>query len=134
LSCLRVDRHPGRGRDRRMWVYEGLKSDSEPDFFVPVHYFHYNEFRPEVYRLDDDDYFDPVPSTYREHFSERSKALKKHRDEAGFRYRYFLGYEALLICLSLNELASAPVFGGVAHSVQPSSETEVFRWDAKVVR
>jgi hypothetical protein len=27
-----------------------------------------------------------------------------------------------------------PVFGGVAHSVQPSSETEVFRWDAKVVR
>lgn len=107
LSCLSVQRYPGRGRDRRMWVYEGLKNETEPDFIVPVHYFHYNEFRPDVYRLDDDYYFDPVPSSYRSQTRRSARARRKHRDEAGFRYRYFLSYEALLICLSLNQLASA---------------------------
>ncbi len=104
--CLRVERYP-RGRDRLMWVYEGLKSADEPDFVVPVHYFHYNEFRPEVMRLDDKDYLDPVPSTYRQQTGERSKAMQKHKDEAGFRYRFFLSYDALLVCLGLNDLASA---------------------------
>lgn len=104
--CLRVERYP-RGRDRLMWVYEGLKSADEPDFFVPVHYFHYNEFRPEVMRLDDKDYFDPVPSAYRQETGGRSKAMQKHKDEAGFRYRFFLSYDALLVCLGINDLASA---------------------------
>ncbi|MGH1524500.1 hypothetical protein ACRAWC_10840 [Leifsonia sp. L25] len=56
--------------------------------------------------MDDDDYFDPVPSSYRSQTPSSARSRRKHRDEAGFRYRYFLSYDALLICLSLNQLAS----------------------------
>lgn len=104
-DCIRVDRYP-RGRDRLMWVYEGLKNADEPYFVVPIHYFHYKEFRPKAMRLDNNEYFDSVPSSYRQLSSGRSKAMQKHKDEAGFRYRFFLSYDALLICLGINDLAS----------------------------
>ncbi|WP_405970896.1 hypothetical protein OG496_12390 [Streptomyces sp. NBC_00988] len=99
-KCLEVRRYT-RGR-YLMYVFEGLHSGDEPEFTIPMHFFQHQEFRPEVMRLKDEDYFQ-----YYEDPEDVKKALKAHTREAEFRYKYYLSYGALLECLELNGLADA---------------------------
>lgn len=85
-----------------MYVFEGLAAESDPDMVVPLHYFLYQEFRPEVMRLKHGDYF--------EHFDfdpDTQKILKGHQQEAADTYRLYLSYDSLLTCLEINDLADA---------------------------
>jgi hypothetical protein len=100
-ACLAVERYRGERRCL-MYVFEGLKSEDEPEFLVPIHFFHFQQFRPEVMRLNRSHYF-----TYYPEDPETTAALNKHSKEARFRYRHFLSYEGLLQCLELNELIDA---------------------------
>ncbi|MFD7379890.1 hypothetical protein [Streptomyces mirabilis] len=99
-KCLEVRRYT-RGR-YLMYVFEGLHSGDEPEFTIPMHFFQHQEFRPEVMRLKDGDYFQ-----YYEDPEDVKKALKVHTREAEFRYKYYLSYGALLECLDLNGLVVA---------------------------
>jgi hypothetical protein len=51
-------------------------------------------------RLNGDDYF-----TYYEEPDDLKKTLKAHMQEHAYRYRHYLAYDALLVCLGLNEMA-----------------------------
>jgi hypothetical protein len=99
-QCLEVKRYR-RAKHRLMYVFEGPRVDNQSDFIIPVHFFQFQEFRPEVMRLRDEDYFQ-----YYEPEAETKKALRSHQDEAGWRYKHYLSYDALLQCLELNEIAS----------------------------
>lgn len=98
-NCLEVEKYP-RARRHIMYVYEGLKDQDEPDFMIPVHFFHFQDFHPESMRLPEEDYF-----SYRELEEGGKKAFKRNRDNATERYRFYLSYDALLQCLELNNLA-----------------------------
>ncbi|MEU0394858.1 hypothetical protein ABZ208_19165 [Streptomyces sp. NPDC006208] len=101
VSYLEVRKYR-RATRHLMYVFEGLKDREDPGFIVPIHYFHFQEFRPDVMRLDNEDYFQ-----YYKHEPETIAALQGHRDEAKLSYRHYLSYEALLQCLELNELVDA---------------------------
>jgi hypothetical protein len=98
-DCLAIQKYPRPPRRHLMYVFEGLKGDEEPDFQVPVHYFQFQDFRPEVLRLKDDDYFE-----YFELPADTKKAVRGHQDEAAIVYRHYLSYDGLLTCLELNDL------------------------------
>ncbi|HEV2781107.1 MAG TPA: hypothetical protein VGX25_17115 [Actinophytocola sp.] len=87
-----------------MYVFEGLKGEDEPDFQVPVHYFHFQNFRPEVMRLKQDDYFE-----YVELPADTKKIMRGHQAKATVVYRHYLSYDGLLTCLELNELVDRAV-------------------------
>jgi hypothetical protein len=96
---LAVQKYP-RAKRHLMHIYEGVKAESEPMFMVSAHYFHFKEFRPEVMRLKQGDYFEYVayePGTL--------KILKGHQEDAIGVYKHYLSYDALLTCLELNSLA-----------------------------
>jgi|GEM_PF-3939268 len=99
-NCLAVEKYP-RAKRYLMYIFEGLRDDSIPGYTIPVHFFHFQEFRPETMRLKDEDYFQ-----YHEPEESTKKAIKEHRDGETFRYRHFLSYDALLQCLELNGLAN----------------------------
>ncbi|MEW2548351.1 hypothetical protein AB0910_21720 [Streptomyces sp. NPDC047002] len=86
------------------YVTEGYKSEDDPDFIIPAHYFHFQQFHPETMRLKDEDYFQ-----YYEPEPELIKALKGRRAESALSYKFYLSYDALLEFLELNELIDAPV-------------------------
>lgn len=100
-QCLAVTKAPRVSR-RLMYVFEGLKSEDEPDFIIPAHYFQFQNFRPEQLRLRDEDYFE-----YYEREPETKKIMQGHRDEAALNYKFYLSYDGLLECLELNELIDA---------------------------
>lgn len=84
-----------------MYVAEGHTFKDEPDFFIPQHYFSFQEFQPEVMRLKHGDYFEyHTPDDPK--FAE---AMARHQEEATFLYRHYLSYDALLHCLELNGIA-----------------------------
>jgi hypothetical protein len=83
-----------------MHVFEGLKAEDDPGLVIPVHYFHFKDFRPEVMRLKHGDYFE-----YVEYSPDTQKIPQGHQQEAAIVYRHYLSYDALLTCLELNELA-----------------------------
>jgi hypothetical protein len=83
-----------------MYVFEGLAADDDPDFVVPVHYFHFKEFRPEAMRLKSGDYFEYVKPS-----GDAQKAMAQYQSDATAVYRRYLSYDALLTCLELNGLA-----------------------------
>lgn len=97
-AYLSVSKYPRASR-HIMHVFEGLSSTDEPDLRVPVHYFAFQNFRPETMRLKDADYFTYYPDP-----TEVVAARKKHRAEAIGQYRHYLSYDALLQCLALNDL------------------------------
>jgi len=97
-QCLYVKKYP-RAKRHLMYVYEGLKDRDDPSFIIPIHFFLFQNFRPEQMRLDDADYFQ-----YYERDEETVKALKGHRLESIAQYRHFLSYDALIQSLEINEL------------------------------
>jgi hypothetical protein len=104
LNCLRVMEHPGRSR-QIMWLFEGPIASGEPEVIVPMHYFHFQDFRPEQHRLKDDGSLLWFPSNY-EGMKVLKEASQKHKREAKFRYDYYLSWGAILTFLQLNELAT----------------------------
>lgn len=80
-----------------MYVFEGVRDSEDPSYMIPIHYFSFQQFRPEVMRLDDEDYFQ-----YYERQPEIRKAVKGFKSEAASQYRYYLSYDALLQNLKLN--------------------------------
>ena len=100
-TVLAVEKY-SRMKRHVMYVREGLTTDDDPEMMIPAHYFHFTEFRPEVMRLKQGDYFEYV--TYD---SETQKTLKGHQQEAANVYRHYLSYDALLTCLELNDLVDA---------------------------
>ncbi len=56
-----------------MHIFEGVKDREDPDFVIPIHYFQFQQFRPEVLRLNDEDYFQ-----YHQRPNETKKALEEH--------------------------------------------------------
>ena len=99
LECLYVAHYP-REKKHLMYVFEGLRSEGEPDFRVPIHIFQFQDFQPSVMRLKDEDYFD-----YYEPPADLKAAQRKFRNQAKFNYRHHLSYDALIQCLVLNDLA-----------------------------
>ena len=102
-NCIAVREYP-RAKRHIMFVYEGLQNEEEQDFKIPLHFFQFQEFRPETMRLDSADYFE-----YYERDPKLKKALKGHRADARHRYQHYLSYDALLECLGLNEIADSKV-------------------------
>src|SRR6266568_1410593 len=98
-NCLAVKKYP-RVKRYLMYIFEGVKDQSEPGFMIPIHYFAFQEFNPETMRLRDEDYF-----VYHLPSSSVTKAQKKHRQDADFKYRHYLSYDALMQCLELNNIA-----------------------------
>lgn len=102
-AALYVAKYPRAAR-HLMYVFEGLKGESDEDFLIPAHFFQFQEFHPESLRLKDKDYFeyyDPGP--------EVRKVQKNQRREADQLYRHYLSYDALLQNLELNDLADKAV-------------------------
>ena len=97
-DCVDLRKHPRAAR-HIMLVYDGIKFEDGEKLPVSMYYFHFEQFRPDVMRLDEDKYFD-----YYERPADLKKALKGHRQEAHLKYRHFLGYDALVMCLELNDL------------------------------
>ncbi|MBK3640472.1 hypothetical protein [Streptomyces sp. MBT33] len=104
---VEVRRAPRVSR-RIMHVYEGLRSEEDPELIIPVHYFQFQQFRPEQMRLDEGDYFE-----YYEREPETKKILKGHRDEAALNYKFYLSYDGLLECLELNGLIDEAVIARI---------------------
>jgi hypothetical protein len=102
-NCLEVCAYP-RAKRHIMYVYEGLKSEGDAGFRIPIHYFQFQEFRPETMRLDSEHYFE-----YYDRDADLKRALKEHRREAKYQYQHYLSYQALLECLSLNGIAGEDV-------------------------
>ena len=103
LACLYVAMYPRRNK-HLMYVLKGLRDETTPDFFIPYYYFlHFQEFRPEAMRLKDEDYFD-----YTEPDSGVVASQKSYRLETTYWYKHFLSYDALLLCLEINDLMSKP--------------------------
>lgn len=106
-QCLAVKIYP-RAKRHLMYIFEGLPSSDEPDFVIPIHFFEFQEFRPEIMRLKDDNYFQ-----YRELEPAIKKARSTHQQAVSSRYRHYLSYDALLQCLELNELADAAILARI---------------------
>jgi hypothetical protein len=106
--CLYVKRYPRPPRRNLMYVFEGLKVRDQPDFVVPVHYFHFHEFFPETLRLKDENYFQ-----YHEPSPELKKSTRAYQQETESRYKHYLSYDALLQCLEINDLADAAVLARI---------------------
>src|SRR5579884_1841447 len=51
-NCLAVEKYP-RAKRHLMYIFEGLKDESEPSFMIPLHYFEFQDFYPETMRLKD---------------------------------------------------------------------------------
>lgn len=98
--ALDVRKYPRAARTV-MYTFEGLMAE-DGDLKIPLHFFQFQEFRPETLRLKPQDYFQ-----YYEPGDELAAAFKKHRSESTHLYRHYLSYDALLECLSLNDLADA---------------------------
>lgn len=99
LHCLYVAPYP-REKKTLMYVFEGLQDSGDPDFRIPIHYFQFQEFDPHTMRLRDEDYF-----TYYEPEQSTKDARHRFQNEARYRYRHYLSYDALLQCLQINNLA-----------------------------
>ncbi|TWE29781.1 hypothetical protein [Prauserella muralis] len=98
-SCLAVEKYPRRKR-HLMYVFEGLHGADEPDFKIAPHYFQFQEFSPQVMRLNRDDYFEYLPTPQQLQHQE-----KEFQREATFLYQHYLSYDSLLTCLELNDIA-----------------------------
>ena len=99
LHCLYVAPYP-REKKTLMYVFEGLQDSGNPDFRIPIHHFQFQEFNPQTMRLRDEDYF-----TYYEPEQSTKDARHRFQNEAKYRYRHYLSYDALLQCLQINDLA-----------------------------
>ncbi|MBR7825767.1 hypothetical protein KDK95_05565 [Actinospica sp. MGRD01-02] len=85
-----------------MYVFEGVRDSEDPSYLIPIHYFSFQRFRPEVMRLEDEHYFQ-----YYERSQETKKAVKGFKAEAASQYRYYLSYDALLQNLKLNGVVTS---------------------------
>ncbi|MBK3645934.1 hypothetical protein [Streptomyces sp. MBT33] len=100
-----VKRYP-RAKHRIMYVFEGLKDKDDPTHIVPLHFFQFQDFNPELMRLKEDKYFQ-----YYEHSKETKKVIQGHVEAEAWRYKYYLAYDALLHNLEINDIIDA---GGIA--------------------
>lgn len=106
-QCLAVKKYP-KAKRHLMYIFEGLRSKDEPEFIVPLHFFQFQEFQPELMRLKDEDYFQ-----YHEPPPEAKKRDRTYQQELLSRYRAYLSYDALLQCLELNDLVDATVIARI---------------------
>ncbi|MFD0882988.1 hypothetical protein ACFQ08_00185 [Streptosporangium algeriense] len=96
---LSVEKY-SRAKRHLMHVFEGLKAEGVAEIVIPVHYFYFQKFRPEVMRLKRGEYFE-----YVEYSPDTEKVLQGHQKDAIAVYKHYLSYDALLTCLELNDLA-----------------------------
>ena len=97
-NCVDLLKHP-RAKRHIMLVYDGIVFEDGERLPVSMYFFHFDDFSPETLRLDSSDYFE-----YHEQSADLKKALKSHRLEAQLKYRHFLSYDGLLMCMDLNDL------------------------------
>jgi hypothetical protein len=97
-NCVDFLKHP-RAKRHIMLVYDGIVFDDGERLPVSMYFFHFDDFSPETMRLDSSDYFE-----YHEPDADLKKVQKGHRLEAQLKYRHFLSYGGLLMCLELNNL------------------------------
>lgn len=102
-TWLAVEKYP-RAKRHVMYVSEGLLDPDDTGFMVPIHYFYFQQFNPEVMRLKRDDYFEYLPVLDGE-----KKPFDQMRQDVALVYRFYLSYDALLQCLELNDLADEKV-------------------------
>lgn len=98
-QCLAVEKYP-RAKRHLMYIFEGLQHETEPSYSIPIHFFEFQDFYPETMRLKDENYFD-----YFQFDVSSKKILKEHQEEATYRYKHYLSYDALMQCLELNGIA-----------------------------
>lgn len=103
-NCIEIRKYP-RAKRHLMYVFEGLKSREDPDFIVPIHYFHFQDFVPETMRLRDEAYF-RYPHEV-DYDAEAKSAVRRNQEETTSSYKHYLSYDALLQCLELNDLMSS---------------------------
>lgn len=96
LARLMVDPFPGNAR-KLLHVFVGYTDETDPDFKIPAHHFVFQNFHPEVMRLNPDDYFD-----YMDPEESVTAAQKRHRKESAAQHIYYLSYGGLLRSLGLN--------------------------------
>lgn len=98
--CLEVQKHP-RKKFHLNYIFEGLESSDpdDQDVSVPYHFFLFQDFRPDIMRLNPNDYFDYFLPPL-----ELKKALAEGRQAASVSYHRYLSYDALLDSLALNGL------------------------------
>jgi hypothetical protein len=105
MHCVAVERYP-RGRRQLMWIYRGLStSDGDDESLVSIHYFHFQDFRPDTMRLDDDKYLNYLSKDW-PGAKELRASKRRHQDEAKFRYLHYLSWPGLVTCLAINNLAT----------------------------
>lgn len=97
-DALYIAKYP-RAKRCLMYVFEGLTDPDDSDFFIPAHYFQFKDFFPEALRLDAEEYFEYYPASQGER-----RMQKDRRREADGLYRFYLSYDALRVCLELNNV------------------------------
>lgn len=98
-SLLGVELYPKLNK-RLLYVFEGLrpagKTDEPP---IPYHHFLYREFRPDVFRLDEFEYFQ-----YYEPPESVKESVKQHKRTQKDIYNQYLSYDAILESLRINDI------------------------------
>ncbi|MEV8548142.1 hypothetical protein [Streptomyces sp. NPDC051572] len=100
-TYIEVKRYP-RAKHRLMYIFEGLKDKEDPTFVIPVHFFQFQDFQPELMRLKNENYFQ-----YYERSKDSKKKIQEHVDAEAWRYKHYLAYDALLHNLEINDIIDA---------------------------
>jgi hypothetical protein len=102
-TYIEVKRYP-RAKHRLMYIFEGLKDKEDPTFVIPVHFFQFQDFQPELMRLKNENYFQ-----YYERSKDSKKKIQEHVDAEAWRYKHYLAYDALLHNLEINHIIDVEV-------------------------
>lgn len=100
---LYVSVYPRSRAKRLMWVRKGPMPIDEPGMTVSLHYFKFQDFRPTAMRLDEENYAKDIPADH-PMAHDAQEALADHRAASKVDYHTYLSYDALLICLKINDL------------------------------
>lgn len=98
-NLLGVEPYP-KLRKHLLYIFEGLRPEGRADEPpIPFHHFLYREFRPNVFRLDEMDYFQ-----YYEPPEEVIESEQHHRRSQRDIYNLYLSYDAVMESLRINEI------------------------------
>ena len=102
-DALYIKKYP-KAKRSLMYVFEGLNNPEEPDFYIPPHFFQFKDFNPEALRLKAEKYFEYYPASQGEQMMRKTL-----RREADHLYHRYLSYDALRVCLELNDIVDYSV-------------------------
>lgn len=100
VQYVDVRKHPSR-KNSLVYIFEGLQSNQEEPFLIPLYYFLYQNYDPKSHKLKIWKYFNPITVD-----KELIKAFKKHKQESQDANNNYLSYRALLDGLHINRLFS----------------------------